>query len=88
LGGNGIEASTNCCQLSAVSYQLSVTDLHFLYQRRQHLLDLYHLRRKALVCWIVQEFQIVSEHKLVFKFAGRPHRNLQNRMSTSGFTES
>src|SRR5229473_8019956 len=70
FGGIGIEASTNWriattvraggCQLSAISLQL----LHFLHRRRQHLLHLYYLRCEALVVWIVQIFQIMSEQKI------------------------
>src|SRR5258708_7812063 len=78
---NGIEASTNCCRLSAVSCQLSVNYLHFLHQGRQHLLHLFDLRSdlrsKALVCWSAQISQLMSKQKLVLKFASRPHCDLQ-----------
>ena len=58
------------CQLSTAGLQL--IPFTFLHQRRQHPLHLYYLRGEALVVWIVQIFQIMSEQKLVFKFLPTP----------------
>ena len=43
----------------------------------QHALDLYHLALQRPVVGFTQQREIMSEKKMVFKLAGRAHRNLE-----------